>query len=241
MTYARFHLIFNLPVLLFLGWIQRHSSWSFHELVLLGALLLVILLFTSPWDNHAVRMGIWDFPLGRYAFRIGLLPIEEYLFFWLQSLNVILSLRLWLQTHPDLLCHAETPLHPIQGLLILALLGLWILVGYSLHRHPPAARWNYTRHLFFWFTPVILLQWILAPSLFAHHRNNLFLMAFGWGLYYTLGDWVATKSGIWFFDEKQITGNKLFRVLPWEEIAFFILTSLLVAQSYLLLLPAAMR
>jgi hypothetical protein len=34
---------------------------------------------------------------------------------------------------------------------------------------------------------------------------------------------------------------KLGGVLPWEEIAFFFLTSLLVAQSYLLLLPGDLR
>ena len=58
------------------------------------------------------------------------------------------------------------------------------------------------------------------------------------GIYYTLADLVAVRAGTWFFDEKQITGVKLGGVLPWEEIAFFFLTSLLVAQSYLLLLPA---
>ena len=39
----------------------------------------------------------------------------------------------------------------------------------------------------------------------------------------------------------KITGVKLGGILPWEEIAFFFLTSLLVAQSYLLLLPEDLR
>jgi len=51
----------------------------------------------------------------------------------------------------------------------------------------------------------------------------------------------AVRAGTWFFDEKQITGVKLGGILPWEEVAFFFLTSLLVAQSYLLLLPADLR
>jgi hypothetical protein len=32
-----------------------------------------------------------------------------------------------------------------------------------------------------------------------------------------------------------VTGYKFGGILPWEEVAFFHLTSLLVAQSYLLL------
>ena len=40
---------------------------------------------------------------------------------------------------------------------------------------------------------------------------------------------------------RKVTGLRLAKVLPWEEAAFFFLTSLLVAQSYLLLLPENAR
>jgi lycopene cyclase domain-containing protein len=73
------------------------------------------------------------------------------------------------------------------------------------------------------------------------HAGLLALVTAAFGIYYTLADLAAVRAGTWFFDEKQITGVKLARVLPWEEIVFFFLTSLLVAQSYLLLLPSDLR
>jgi lycopene cyclase domain-containing protein len=56
-----------------------------------------------------------------------------------------------------------------------------------------------------------------------------------------VADWIAIGKGIWFFDEEQITGWKIRGVMPWEEAAFFYVTSLLVAQTFLILLPAGLR
>jgi lycopene cyclase domain-containing protein len=107
-------------------------------------------------------------------------------------------------------------------------------------RRKVGPRVNYAVHLA-WFLPVIYFQWVLAPPVFFHHAGLLALVTLAFGIYYTLADLAAVRAGTWFFDEKQITGLKLAGVLPWEEIAFFFLTSLLVAQSYLLLLPAELR
>ncbi|MDK3156720.1 hypothetical protein QPK87_09055 [Kamptonema cortianum] len=52
-------------------------------------------MFTTPWDNFAVMRGIWDFPTGRYLFRIWHLPLEEYLFFAFEAVNVML-LIVWM-------------------------------------------------------------------------------------------------------------------------------------------------
>ena len=107
-------------------------------------------------------------------------------------------------------------------------------------RRKAGAKVNYALHLA-WFLPVIYTQWVIAPMLVLAHAGLLALVTGAFGVYYTLADLVAVRAGTWFFDEKQITGVKLGGVLPWEEIAFFFLTSLLVAQSYLLLLPSDLR
>jgi lycopene cyclase domain-containing protein len=56
-----------------------------------------------------------------------------------------------------------------------------------------------------------------------------------------LADLAAVREGIWEFDEKQILGLKWRNRLPIEEILFFFVSSLLVAQSYVMLVPAAAR
>jgi lycopene cyclase domain-containing protein len=52
----------------------------------LGVLLVVVYVATSPWDNAAVAWGLWGFDPERiWGIRIVHLPLEEYLFFGLQT------------------------------------------------------------------------------------------------------------------------------------------------------------
>ncbi len=246
MTYFRFHLLFNLPAtvaLLALAWFQDEhgSQWAPGEGWAALAVLAAVMVFTSPWDNDAVRRGIWDFPPGRYWRRIKFLPFEEYLFFVWQSVNVMLSVGWLLRVAPGWRTGEGTPVGPLNGAAILLLLVFWTALGLRSRKRPFAAKWNYAWHLLYWFLPVIALQWCLAPVLFLKLAPVLGTGTLFWGTYYTAADVVAVRAGVWTFDPGQITGRRLFGILPWEEIAFFYLTSLLVAQSFLLLLPAVLR
>ncbi len=240
MTYLQFHALFNLPPLLLLLFHQKDHPLQPAEYLCLGAIFIAVGLFTSPWDNAAVKKGIWGFPDKQHTFKIKYLPIEEYLFFFVQSLLVILSVRSAYLFFPSLSLHLETSLTPLKGGLTLLLLLLWIFYGRYTKKYPLSPRWNYTFHLFYWFTPLLLLQWIIGYELFPL-LIPLLLLSLAWGLYYTLCDLIATHQGIWHFDSHQIQGYKILNILPWEESAFFWITSLLVAQSYLLLLPPSLR
>ena len=89
MTYLEFHLIFNLPLLLFLLWLGRKRMTRVHW-KWLGVVCLIVLGFTFPWDNYAVHQGIWGFEDERVLFRVDALPIEEIAFFVLETLVVAL-------------------------------------------------------------------------------------------------------------------------------------------------------
>lgn len=242
MTYFRFHLIFNLPLLILLAAMSGTTPWIASELEAFGVVLLIVVIFTSPWDNLAAKWGIWGFPREKYSFRIGYLPVEEYAFFLLQSINVMLAVRALFHFFPDWLVGQETDIGTATLICLAASIIPWSFIAISLRRLRRRAgpRVNYAIHLA-WFLPVIYAQWVLAPSLFRGHAGFLLLLTAAFGVYYTLADVVAVRAGIWYFDEKQITGMKLGGILPWEEIAFFFLTSLLVAQSYLLLLASDSR
>lgn len=242
MTYLRFHLLFNLPVLVVLAALTSTVPWTAGELMALGLVLLAVMIFTTPWDNLAAKWGIWGFPREKYSLRIGYLPIEEYAFFLLQSLNVILAVRALFHFFPDWMIGQETSLDRVTLICLAASIIPWAFITVTLLRLRKKAgpRVNYANHLA-WFLPVIYTQWVLGPSLFFGHARLLAIITMVFGVYYTLADLVAVRSGTWFFDETQITGVKLGGILPWEEIAFFFLTSLLVAQSYLLLLPSDLR
>jgi lycopene cyclase domain-containing protein len=242
MTYFRFHLIFNLPLLIVLTVLNLPAKWLHEELPAPALVLLAVVVFTTPWDNLAAKWGIWGFPREKYSLQLGYLPLEEYLFFVLQSLNVMLAVRALFHYFPGLLTGEETDPGWLTWICLGASVIPWAVVAAQLIwlRRKAGPRVNYAIHLA-WFLPVIYTQWVIAPQLFWAHVGLLAMVTAAFGIYYTLADLAAVRAGTWFFDEKQITGVKLAGVLPWEEIAFFFITSLLVAQSYLLLLPADLR
>jgi lycopene cyclase domain-containing protein len=239
MTYLRFHLIFNLPLLIVLAALSGTQPWRAGEGGAFGLVLLAVMVFTTPWDNLAAKWGIWGFPREKFSLRIGYLPVEEYAFFLLQSANVMLAVRALFRFFPDWMTGQEAFVGKWTLICLAASILPWLFVAVQFRwlRRKAGPRVNYAIHLA-WFLPVIYLQWILAPWLFIGHAALLTLVTAAFGIYYTLADLAAVRAGTWFFDEKQITGVKLGGLLPWEEIAFFFLTSLLVAQSYLLLLPS---
>jgi lycopene cyclase domain-containing protein len=241
-TYLRFHLIFNLPLLVLLAALSGSEPWTKAEGFALGLVLIAVMVFTTPWDNLAAKWGIWGFPREKYSLRLGYLPVEEYAFFLLQSVNVMLAVRALFCFFPDWQTGQETEIGKWTLVCLAASAIPWALVAVQLRwlRRKAGPRVNYAVHLA-WFLPVIYAQWILAPPLFLGHAGVLATVTAVFGIYYTLADLAAVRAGTWFFDEKQITGVKLGGILPWEEIAFFFLTSLLVAQSYLLLLPGDLR
>lgn len=88
MTYARFLGLFVVLPILFLVVRYRHLlSWK--GLRPMAILLFVVYAATCPWDNLAVKWGLWHFrPELIWGVIIGYLPLEEYLFFGLQTVLV---------------------------------------------------------------------------------------------------------------------------------------------------------
>lgn len=231
MTYLRFHLLLVLPWVL-LGGFAQSTAWT--RPGVLGATavtLLIVYGFTVPWDNWAVKRGIWDFPSGKYLFRILHLPIEEYAFFGLQSLMAI-GLGLALEPHVSVLAlNVQRPPLWATGFVALG----WGGLGWKTWNWPGRfGRPAYAYHMLFWMLPVAAMQWVLGPDILGPRVPLIAIVVAAVGTYLTLADVLAVRWGLWFFDERQITGPRLFRVLPWEESVFFYLTTLLVIQSLLL-------
>ena len=101
-------------------------------------------------------------------------------------------------------------------------------------------RWHYFLHLTLWSVPVLGGQWLIGARIFQRNLRAVLAPALLGTLFFSLIDTVAVRDGVWFFDRAQVLGWWV-GWLPMEEVLFFFLTSLLVSQSFVLLLPARLR
>lgn len=99
MTYSGFLLLFViLPILLCAVFLWRWRIWPNPRHLALIALLAVV--YTTPWDNAIVREGVWSYDVNKiWGIVLGVVPLEEYLFFVLQVIltgSLLTILRRWL-------------------------------------------------------------------------------------------------------------------------------------------------
>lgn len=88
MTYARFLGLFVVLPIVFLAWRYRHVL-TWRGMRPLVPLMFIVYAATCPWDNLAVKWGLWHFkPELIWGVIVGYLPLEEYCFFGLQTVLV---------------------------------------------------------------------------------------------------------------------------------------------------------
>ncbi len=96
MTYLQFLILFVGIPLGLLGW-QLHHCLRRLDLIMLVGLAAIAVVYTTPWDNYLVATGVWYYDPRLVLNRtIGYVPVEEYLFFILQTfLTGFFGLWLW--------------------------------------------------------------------------------------------------------------------------------------------------
>jgi lycopene cyclase domain-containing protein len=84
-TYFRFLGVFLLPPIALLGIVARRR-YDWRSFWALGALSALAVAYTTPWDNLIVLNGVWGWDRAKVVGRtIGVVPLEEYCFFVLQT------------------------------------------------------------------------------------------------------------------------------------------------------------
>lgn len=107
MTYWLYHLIFTLPLLALLFWHLRNCLTRSH-LVCMAVAAAIAFVFTTPWDNYAVWLGIWAFgdgvslgyPFNHLSSRLswlGHIPFEEYSYFIIETLLACLVVTFFIE------------------------------------------------------------------------------------------------------------------------------------------------
>lgn len=231
MSYFTFHLIFILPPIILLAFLQRSitgvKAWKIKAALPLIAIVAVI--YTTPWDNYLVWRGIWHYGIDRVLGTIGYVPIEEYLFFLLQCVLTGLWLYWLLARQPESL-QLEFQFGREWLLLIvgvtLSLAGVWMLQKDS------TLYWGL---ILAWATPVLALQWFVGLATLWTMRRVWLLGVLVPTVYLWIADRFAIGTGIWQISQTYTTGLQVFG-LPIEEATFFLVTNLLIVQGILLFL-----
>lgn len=237
MTYLGFLLLFLVLPIAVLGGVawrdaragrrmpERLRAWPLGRAVALHAVLAVA--YTTLWDNYLVASRVWwydpDLVLG---ITIGWVPLEEYLFFVLQTVLVglwiaFLARRLALSGEP------EAPLRPVwrwAPVLVLTLIWLPFVAILVSGARPP----RYLALELVWALPPIALQLGFGGDILWRYRRLVLPALLVPTLFLSAADWLAVRQGTWTISPEQTLGIELAGVLPLEEVVFFFLTTTLL-------------
>lgn len=237
MTYIEFLLLFTvLPIVILLILLRRFLNKQY----ILTLLLVSVIAFiaTSAWDNYAVYSGIWMFPpektLGIYLYYV---PLEEYLFFFLQTyLTGLVQLYYLFRFHRS---RGKEAFGNYASMKLFSL-NVYALIFYIYAKEIeplklPFGEWNYLFHLFSWAGTFILIQFVFGRKKIIHNIKLIIVPTIIMTVYFSLADSISIGNGIWHFDPLQTIGTKIGNV-PIEEILFFMMTNLLITEAMVLFL-----
>lgn len=247
MTYFGFLAFFLLIPLLLLGLLHildrrrgRMLPLSMQYAPPLAALFILVVLavvYTTPWDNYLVATRVWWYdPELVTGLVLGWVPIEEYTFFVLQTLftglwTIFLARRIGNSLIPDETDRDSGGLVRLGSVCVGGLLwigSVWLLIG----------NWKPGTYLgleLAWALPPILLQLSFGADLLWRHRKLVLWSLLPTTIYLCICDAIAINSGTWTIDPQQSTGI-LIGNLPIEEILFFLVTNMLVVFGLTLFL-----
>ena len=235
MTYSGFLLRFLvIPILLLLGyhlW-KRHTTLAARPVwTAISVHIVLALLYTTPWDNYLVATGVWYYnPALVTGILLGTVPLEEYVFFILQTLFVGLW---WWFLLPRLTPAVDfQPSGRIRLWASAVLAALWLISAtVFLSGWKPG---TYLSITLFWALPPLILQSIFGADILWHTRRLMAATILPIGLYLSFADSLAITATTWEIDPAQSTGIFLGR-LPVEEGIFFFITVILVTSGISLL------
>jgi lycopene beta-cyclase len=238
-TYFEFLLCFLVLPIVLLGllvwrerrWRQRHPSspGSAHPWLVLGLLIVVAVLYTTPWDNYLVATHVWWYDPGLVTgITFGWVPLEEYVFFVLQPVLIVLWC-LWVARRAPRA--SQDVGWPGRFLTLGLLAGVWIGALVML-----VVDWRPGRYLgleLAWALPPIFIQVAVGMRTVPQQRWLLALTVIPITLYLSLADSLAISMGIWTISPANSLGVTVGR-LPLEECLFFLLTTTLVSVGFIL-------
>lgn len=220
------HLRYTLTAIGVLATISRPFI-SQSEVFKMASISVMAVLYTTPWDNFIISSGAWSYPPDRILAFVGYTPVEEYMFFVVQTVLTVL----W-----TLLCvRWSTPcMHFNYGrrsyLLIrwipISILGAAAVIGYAItFQGRPTF---YLGCILWWVCPVIMFLWYGAGNYFVKNIVPSTVAIVVPTLYLCWLDQIALKEKVWHINETTSLNVFVAEDLPLEEALFFFVSNLLI-------------
>jgi lycopene cyclase domain-containing protein len=232
-TYAQFHLVFILPVLLLCGVASIRALRSFGPAAPLGilALTVVAVAYTTPWDAYLVREAVWWYGPDRVLATVFGVPVEEYAFFVLQTvlMGLVTILALDRARPLDHVDHEPSDPDPVAALRIrvLGVAVLLLVTGLGIVSLASEST-RYLGLILSWSAPILALIWGFGGDRLWNLRWVLAPPVTAVTVYLWVADRFAIADGIWLISERFTVGIAPAG-LPVEEALFFLVTNLMVA------------
>lgn len=207
-----------------------------------SAILIHVLLavaYTTPWDNYLVASGVWNYnPRLVSGVLLGYVPLEEYLFFVLETILA----GLWWWMLADRSFSADAKFQPdgrLQRIPVAGLLAGWLVFAALLFSGNPS--FTYLSITLFWALPAMIVQAAFGADILWRYRGLLAGSILPPAIYLSLADILALRAGTWSISAQHSTGILFFGILPLEEAVFFLATATLIACGLTLLLAPESR
>lgn len=226
LTYLQVHIYYNIPPLI-LFWLLYRPLATNGDVRKYLFLVVIAMLYTTPWDNYIIYRKAWQYCPTCVMGTIGLVPVEEYIFFVTQTLMTCFIHSLLTR------CSAGLPAVAIRTrrerpVVFGSLLTFSVIIL--------AASWRdlktfYMRAILLWTLPVLTFLFVISGirTNFIYHRilatvASVLIPT----IYLCVIDSIAICAGTWHINEMTSLTVFLWRGLPIEEAVFFLVTNIMV-------------
>ncbi|GAA5795752.1 hypothetical protein HPULCUR_001114 [Helicostylum pulchrum] len=228
LTYMEVHLYFTLPVIGMLFFILRpfHSK---QDTLKYQFLTLIAVSTASVWDNYIVYHKAWSYCPTCVVAVIGYVPLEEYMFFVIQTLMTVSFANLVMRWHlPTFSIGVNVPIY--QSLLVkfVPIFGFLTVAYKAWYAAVPGKSLFYGGCILWYVCPVLALLWYGAGEYMLRRPLGVLTSIIVPTVYLCWVDQFAIRAGTWDISLQTSTGKMVVPNLPIEECLFFTMINVIL-------------
>lgn len=221
------HLYYTIPPTVILYLLMRPLISNFERLKIFILCALAV-LYTTPWDNYIVYHKAWWYRKDAVLGTIGYVPIEEYLFFIIQTILTSLwtaACSRWTIHSLHLRQPSKAKYFVIQYVVLSVMLSA-VVLGWT--HAVPGTKTFYLGSITWWTMLVVIFLWYIAGVYIYERIQMVLLCVLVPSVYLCYVDVIALRARVWHINEA--TSLEVFPVsdLPLEEIIFFVMANVVV-------------